>query len=133
MQLDSSLSTCFQKKKKISFFHQKKKSVLGSAHRSDHQRVTRPTGACASVSPPYIDSDLNFRGLYLGNRLTNPCHIWTQALSDRPSSIHKKKSRKSNLIPFPLGGVGDEKMGYYLTPPYLRQIRRGKVHHAYHK
>ena len=66
------------------------------------------SGKDPGVSPPYMDSELNFEPLYLKNHLTDPRQTWTQASHDQSLSFETKK----NLFSFfPLGGGRRRKDG----------------------
>merc|ERR1712030_125387 len=82
-------------------------------------------------SPPYMHSEFNFEPLYLKNYLTDPRQTWTQASHDQSLSFETKKK----LVQFFPSGRGEKTKRWVisLTPPHLRQIRRGIVHHAFHK
>merc|ERR1712030_54370 len=80
-------------------------------------------------------------GLRVGDRATHKrCFRHTKdALSTRKNrknrrkKIEKSRKNRKNLL-LPSGrGENTRRWVASLTPPYLRQIRRGLVHHAFHK
>ena len=78
-------------------------------YRSDHHHASAQSGKDPGVSPPYMDSELNFRPLYLKNHLTDPRQTWTQASHDQSLSFETKKTRSVFSL---WEGGGDGKMGY---------------------
>merc|ERR1712030_293190 len=105
---------------------------------SDHHDAVVQSGREPGVAPPYIDSELNFEPLYLKDYWTDPRQTWTQASHNQSLSFETKKSKKVEKIEknlfLPSGRVENTRRWVTsLTPPYLRQIRRGIVHHAFHK